>query len=214
MSVARVNWRPLPGCGQHCSPPRYHDAAAHEAYGFRLGVLAATAPPPRVVRSGVLTVDLEYQTALIGTTPVPLTQREWQTLAYLAERPGRKVTATELAARAYEHEYSEHAARVYLSRVRSQLGPAREIIESTGWGYGVRFRVDPPRGDPPTRPYTYGERARWQTPPRWSRHHATCTCCGRTDRPYYGGGRCSRCYCRSTDSTLHYGPCRAPGGAP
>ena len=79
--------------------------------------------------------------ALVDGRPLPLTVRELQVLAELAQNPARVMTREELYARVWKRAYrkSDRSVDVYVGRLRAKLGralPGREYIHThTGIGY-------------------------------------------------------------------------------
>ena len=144
-------WR-QPGCGEACLPRR-HDPATHEAHGFALALLAQRVAPVRIVRTGPLVIDLAAARVTSAGQVVPVSGREWRVLAYLATRPGRPCTATELLRsiwgpewvtgrrrrhrRGFWMDVDHQVIRTWISRLRARLGDARSLVVTVPVGIGV-----------------------------------------------------------------------------
>lgn len=141
MSVTHIDaWR-LPGCSTACWP-RSHDPQAHEDYGR---LLEREASRPHIVRTGPLALDTRIRnSATVHGLPVYLTEREWELLAYLAERIGQRCQVEEMVAGAWGDTYAElplaarNYARVAVGRMRQRLGHAGALI-SGSVGHGRRY---------------------------------------------------------------------------
>lgn len=208
MNVSLIDaWR-RHGCASTCVPRR-HDLDAHEGWGFRLALLAQRTEPARVVETGPLVVDLEIPRVAVGGRAVHLTATEVRMLLVLARRPGRMVSCAEILTATWGPEYvgEDHLLRVNVARLRVALGPAGDLIR-TEPALGYRLELIP-RGAAPT-PRARAVFTRRRPPRRWAWEWERCACCGRTDRPHAGHGRCARCRNQRTRRNLHYGPCQAP----
>jgi two-component system, OmpR family, KDP operon response regulator KdpE len=95
---------------------------------------------------GDLTVDPGEHQAWLGGQPLELTGKEFELLAYLAERPGKMVTKRELLAAVWRQPYggADKTVDVHLSWLRKKLGEtaAEPRYIHTKRGVGVRL-VDP-----------------------------------------------------------------------
>lgn len=148
MNVSLVDGWKLPGCSLDCRP-RIHDPHAHEVYGL---LTALRTPPVRTVRTGPLVVDLDARTVAVHGQPVAPSAREWQLLAYLAERVGQLCHADDVITGAWGPEYvtgqlyanpggyrvnADHRhLRSVVSRLRRRLGAAGRLIATvTSRGY-------------------------------------------------------------------------------
>jgi len=110
---------------------------------LRLGLVDEK--PRRVIRFGSTEVDLDGRRVLREGLDLGLTSHEFNTLAWLLERPGRAVSRRQLADGALDEEGDRHERTVdsHLSRVRKKLGEDAAWIK-TVWGIGYRF--DPVEG--------------------------------------------------------------------
>jgi DNA-binding response OmpR family regulator len=103
-------------------------------------------PEQRVLVVGDLTVDLDAREARFEDRPLELTAREFELLAYLAERPGTMVSKRQLLAEVWHQPYggADKTVDVHLSWLRKKLGEtaAEPRYIRTQRGVGVRL-VDP-----------------------------------------------------------------------
>ncbi len=104
----------------------------------------ATSSGPLVV--GGLSIDLEGRTASLDGTPIELSRKEFDILAYLAERPGEVVSKRQLLAEVWREPYggSDSTVDVHLSWLRKKLGEtaANPRYLRTVFGVGVKL-VEP-----------------------------------------------------------------------
>ncbi|WP_399090678.1 response regulator transcription factor [Streptomyces sp. BBFR2] len=110
----------------------------------RTGGAAET--PSRVVRIGGLCVDPLRREATLEGAVLDLTRREFDLLAFLAERPGVVVPRKELLAEVWQQSYGDdQTIDVHLSWLRRKLGEtaARPRYLHTLRGVGVK--LEPPR---------------------------------------------------------------------
>ena len=102
--------------------------------------------PSRVIEVGELRLDLDSHEAHLGDVPLDLSGKEFELLAYLAERPGKMVTKRELLAAVWRMPYggADKTIDVHLSWLRRKLGEtaADPKYIHTRRGVGVRL-VDP-----------------------------------------------------------------------
>ena len=95
--------------------------------------------PPQTL--GDLVIDrAQYEVTRRGE-PVPLTSREFQLLAVLAEYPGRVFTRPELLDRVWgDRAYDEHIIEVYVANLRRKLDdPIQPRYVQTVRGVGYRM---------------------------------------------------------------------------
>lgn len=103
-------------------------------------------PEQRVLTVGQIIIDLDAQEARLEDRPLELTAREFELLAYLAERPGSMVSKRQILAEVWHQPYggADKTIDVHLSWLRKKLGETaaepRYIL--TRRGVGVRL-VDP-----------------------------------------------------------------------
>lgn len=104
----------------------------------------ATSSGPLVV--GGLSIDLEGRTASLDGTPIELSRKEFDILAYLAERPGEVVSKRQLLGEVWREPYggSDSTVDVHLSWLRKKLGEtaANPRYLRTVFGVGVKL-VEP-----------------------------------------------------------------------
>jgi DNA-binding response OmpR family regulator len=98
------------------------------------------AEAPAVVVIGELRVDPATRVATHCGVEVELTAREFDVLEYLAGRPGRVVSRTELLEQVWDEDYdgSPNITDVYVGYLRRKLG--RELIRTVR---GTGFRLEP-----------------------------------------------------------------------
>lgn len=86
------------------------------------------------------TIDLAGRTLSVDGITIPLTEAEFDILAYLAARPGRAISRATLADEALRQGFdrSERTIDSHVSRIRSKLGPRAGHI-ATSWGIGWKF---------------------------------------------------------------------------
>ncbi len=99
-----------------------------------------------VVTVGGLHVDLDAHAASLDGEPLALTAKEFELLAYLAERSGKMVSKRELMAEVWKQPYggADKTVDVHLSWLRRKLGERASDPRyiQTKRGAGVRL-VDP-----------------------------------------------------------------------
>ena len=109
----------------------------------RLEALLRRAGKRKVLRRGPLLLDLERMEATLEDRPLPLSRREFELLAFLAERPGKVYTREELLERVWGPDFpgSERVVDAYIRLLRKKLkddAQAPRFIE-TVVGMGYRF---------------------------------------------------------------------------
>ncbi len=103
-------------------------------------------PEQRVLTVGQIVIDLDAQEARFEDRPLELTAREFELLAYLAERSGTMVSKRQILAEVWHQPYggADKTIDVHLSWLRKKLGESaadpKYIL--TRRGVGVRL-VDP-----------------------------------------------------------------------
>jgi len=99
-----------------------------------------------VVTVGGLVIDLDAQTAVLNGDEIELTAKEFDLLAYLAERSGKMISKRELMAEVWKQPYggADKTVDVHLSWLRRKLGEKASDPRyiQTKRGAGVRL-VDP-----------------------------------------------------------------------
>ncbi|HEX5610964.1 MAG TPA: response regulator transcription factor [Solirubrobacterales bacterium] len=100
------------------------------------------APPPIV--HGDLRVEPATRRVFLDGDELSLTMREFDLLAYLAERPGRVFSRDQLMESVWGYPFFEDTSTVtvHVRRLRAKLGddPAEPRFIETVWGVGYRFR--------------------------------------------------------------------------
>jgi len=102
-------------------------AARCSALRRRAGPPPETAPP-RIVRSGTVTVDLEAGRVTRDGEHLVLSKTELKLLLALAAHPGKVLSTEELLLQVWGPEYREQRTyvEVYVSRLRARLEPDRK----------------------------------------------------------------------------------------
>lgn len=121
------------------------------------GVVEVTTelPPARVLKYGDLEINYDTRTAQVRGEPAPLTQKEFDLLLYLAERPGRPLSHEQILESVWELNtavYEESVGAMVL-RIRKKIednpSDPRYILTVRGFGYrfASREEVAPPEPD-------------------------------------------------------------------
>jgi two-component system alkaline phosphatase synthesis response regulator PhoP len=103
------------------------------------------AAPPRVIRAGQVTIDLDRHQVQVGGEPVHLTRTEFSLLRALAEQPGRPLTRLEMIEKGlgYSYEGMDRTVDSHIKNLRRKLdeagGAARQV--ETVFGIGYRLAV-------------------------------------------------------------------------
>ena len=90
-----------------------------------------------------LRLDLARRDVLLDDTPIELTAREFDLLAFFAQHPGRVFRRAELLDQVwgYGHEGYEHTVNSHINRLRAKIeeDPSSPKIIATVWGVGYKF---------------------------------------------------------------------------
>jgi DNA-binding response OmpR family regulator len=110
----------------------------------RVGVvLRRVRPSARIIRAGGIELDLASRQVRRGNTPVPMTPAEFRLLEVLASSPGRAWTRSDLAERAFGHDYDalDRTIDAHVMNLRRKLerDRARPELIQTVFGIGYRF---------------------------------------------------------------------------
>ncbi len=106
----------------------------------------AAAAPAATVRVGALALDLNRREATMGGAPLSLTRREFDLLAYLAERADRVVPRRELRTEVWRQAYGEdQTIDVHLSWLRRKLGESAATPRYLHTVRGVGVMLSAPR---------------------------------------------------------------------
>jgi DNA-binding response OmpR family regulator len=106
-------------------------------------------PQERVVLAvGDLSIDLRARTATLADAGLELSPREFDLLAYLAQRPGEVVTKRELLTDVWQQPYggSDKTVDVHLSWLRRKLGETAQQPRYLHSVRGVGIRLADPTG--------------------------------------------------------------------
>lgn len=97
---------------------------------------------PRVVRDGDLVLDVAAHTATLDGTPLQLTTREFDLLAFFIANAGRAFGRAELLDRVWGWQFGDQSTvTVHVRRLREKIekDPAKPMRLSTVWGVGYRY---------------------------------------------------------------------------
>jgi two-component system KDP operon response regulator KdpE len=115
--------------------------AARIAAVLRRSAEPATGPEPLTV--GGLAVDVRSRRVLLDSTPIELSPKEFDLLAYLAARVGEVVSKRELLAQVWRMPYAgaDKTVDVHLSWLRGKLGESAQQPRylQTVRGVGIRL---------------------------------------------------------------------------
>jgi len=101
-----------------------------------------TAQAAQLVGDGDLLVNLTARTAERAGTPVLLTTREFDLLAFLVQHPGQAFSRTELMERVWKWSFGDDSTvTVHARRLREKIesDPAQPTRLLTVWGHGYRY---------------------------------------------------------------------------
>ncbi|OIV35776.1 DNA-binding response regulator [Mangrovactinospora gilvigrisea] len=102
------------------------------------------------LRIGGLTVDVQRRQATLDGRQLDLTRREFDMLAYLAERPGVVVARRELRTEVWQQAYGgDQTIDVHLSWLRRKLGETASRPRYLHTVRGVGVRLEPPEAARP-----------------------------------------------------------------
>jgi two-component system alkaline phosphatase synthesis response regulator PhoP len=101
------------------------------------------ATPPRAIRAGPLTIDLETNQVKIGRTPVHLTHTEFSLLHALAAQPGRALTRSDLIRDGLEGSYQgmERTVDSHIKNLRRKLDDACGAAYLVETVFGIGYRL-------------------------------------------------------------------------
>ena len=97
---------------------------------------------PDTIDTGELAVDLRARSVRLTGVEIGLTPREFDLLAFLAQRPNRVVSRSELLERVWGYSVGDASTvTVHIRKLRSKLeqDPTRPKHIQTVWGVGYRF---------------------------------------------------------------------------
>jgi DNA-binding response OmpR family regulator len=101
----------------------------------------------RVLRCGDIELDLDRHVALRAGEALPLTAREFDLLAHLAQHPGCVFSRAQLLDQVWgsTHDSYEHAVSSHINRLRAKLEPDPQSPRylTTVWGVGYRLETAP-----------------------------------------------------------------------
>ncbi|MFF7878511.1 response regulator transcription factor [Streptomyces californicus] len=103
-------------------------------------------PMPEVISVGGISVDPTRRAASLDGVELDLTRREFDLLAYLAERPGRVVSRKDLLAQVWNQPYgADKTVDVHLSWLRRKLGESAARPRYLHTYRGVGVKLEPPQ---------------------------------------------------------------------
>jgi DNA-binding response OmpR family regulator len=100
------------------------------------------AGPLTVLTDGDLSVDTGRRIVTLGGSPLPLTVREFDLLAFLLGSPGRAWSRTDLLSRVWGWDFGDQSTvTVHVRRLREKIerDPADPRRILTVWGVGYRY---------------------------------------------------------------------------
>ncbi|MEU5418169.1 response regulator transcription factor [Streptomyces sp. NPDC001407] len=94
---------------------------------------------PRALRLGALTVELPNREVSVSGTPVPLTRKEFDLLALLAQRPGVVFRREQIISEVWRTSWegTGRTLEVHIASLRSKLGMPALIETVRGVGYKI-----------------------------------------------------------------------------
>jgi two-component system phosphate regulon response regulator PhoB len=104
---------------------------------------AAHQEPPDLVRRGDLVIDLSRREVLCRDKTIFLTATEFRLLQFLADRPGRVFSRSEIIDGSLGRDVAvlDRTIDVHVMALRRKLGRCGEWIETIR-GFGYRFREE------------------------------------------------------------------------
>jgi two-component system, OmpR family, response regulator PhoP len=146
--TARGDWRDKvqgleAGADDYVTKPFHlEEVTARVAALLRRAAGRATA----VVNFGAIQMDFNARQVLRDGEPLELTSFEYNTLEYLASRPGDVISKTELTEHLYaqDHDRDSNVIEVFIGRLRRKLDPDQTLQPiDTVRGAGYRFVLRP-----------------------------------------------------------------------
>lgn len=100
-------------------------------------------PERKELTAGNLLLQLDACTVSVDGKPVALTRREFDLLAWLAERPEKVFSREDLIAQVWGWDFDgeDRVVDLYIQRIRRKLGPGQGWSLATVWGVGYKFEV-------------------------------------------------------------------------
>jgi two-component system KDP operon response regulator KdpE len=104
------------------------------------------AAEPEVLTVGDLEVDLLHRQAELGGSPVELTSKEFDVLAFLVSHPGKVCTHQMILGAVWGTTYSKEAQylHAYIHRLRQKLGDDSGVVIKTAPGIGYLIASEEP----------------------------------------------------------------------
>ena len=101
------------------------------------------AAPPKVIRSGEVTIDLDRHQVTVGGVEVHLTRTEFSLLQALAEHPGRPLTRLEMIEKGlgYRYEGMDRTVDSHIKNLRRKLDEAGGAAHQVETIFGIGYRL-------------------------------------------------------------------------
>ena len=101
------------------------------------------AAPPRVIRAGEVTIDLDRHQVTVGEDPVHLTRTEFSLLRALAEEAGRPLTRMEMIEKGlgYSYEGLDRTVDSHIKNLRRKLDEAGGAANQVETVFGIGYRL-------------------------------------------------------------------------
>jgi DNA-binding response OmpR family regulator len=99
---------------------------------------------PALLLDGDLSVDVARRVAMLRGTPLALTVREFDLLAFLVRNPGRALKRSELLEAVWGWTFGDQSTvTVHVRRLREKIeaDPTRPTRIATVWGIGYRYEL-------------------------------------------------------------------------
>jgi DNA-binding response OmpR family regulator len=101
------------------------------------------AKKPKKIVAGELEIDFDRRHVTLGGTPIELTAKEFDLLAFFASNPGRVFKREQLLDKVwgYSHSGYEHTVNAHINRLRAKIeaDSANPRYILTVWSVGYRF---------------------------------------------------------------------------
>ncbi len=122
-----------------------HGASNEEMLArVRLLIGSHLADSPSAIRIGELSIDPDTYQVRVRGRPLDLTYKEFELLRYLAQRPGRVFSRSQLLQEVWGYDYfgGTRTVDVHVRRLRAKLGAEYESLVATVRNVG--YKLEPP----------------------------------------------------------------------
>lgn len=142
--VAVLSQETLPGFDWSCGPADFvTDRCTKAELDARLHLIASPPDEPissDVIRRGEISINRERFEVKVRGETLDLTFKEFELIAYLAQRPGRVSSRTALLSEVWGYDFfgGTRTVDVHVRRLRAKLGPEAHMIETVR-NVGYRF---------------------------------------------------------------------------